>query len=100
MPNTKDVSRSNPERDDRTATESGVATAPIAPDEPHASARAEPGVPAIEPLCPDCAQVRQSTQGAQSWCPRHTEHHPRAHFVVHDTAPSEKPAAPWGFEHE
>jgi nucleotide-binding universal stress UspA family protein len=33
----------------------------------------------IEPPCPDCVRIRASSQGAQQWCARHSEHHPRAH---------------------
>lgn len=37
-------------------------------------------VPAIEPVCPGCAKVRLDTRGAEMWCARHSEHHPRAHL--------------------
>jgi nucleotide-binding universal stress UspA family protein len=33
----------------------------------------------IEPICDDCATVRRESSGAQLWCPRHSEHHVRAH---------------------
>ena len=61
-------------------------------------ARAE--VPLIEPLCLACAALRMETSGAEMWCDRHSEHHPRAHFVVVDTTRSSKPIEPWGFTHE
>jgi nucleotide-binding universal stress UspA family protein len=33
----------------------------------------------IEPPCPQCLETRKATKGAQTWCARHAEHHPRAH---------------------
>jgi nucleotide-binding universal stress UspA family protein len=36
-------------------------------------------VPEIEPVCPDCAQVRASSRGQQLWCARHSVSHVRAH---------------------
>lgn len=39
---------------------------------------AESKVPTIEPLCPDCAHVREQTAGKSQWCARHSEHHVRA----------------------
>jgi nucleotide-binding universal stress UspA family protein len=33
----------------------------------------------IEAPCPDCVQTRRATAGAQQWCARHSEHHPRPH---------------------
>jgi nucleotide-binding universal stress UspA family protein len=40
---------------------------------------AEWRAPEIEPVCPDCAQARAASGGAQLWCARHQEHHIRAH---------------------
>ena len=56
--------------------------------------------PEIEPPCPDCVRTRAESGGAKIWCARHSEHHPRAHYMTYDTEPSESPARPWGFEHE
>jgi nucleotide-binding universal stress UspA family protein len=53
-------------------------------------------VPAVEPLCPDCAQIRADTNGQQLWCERHSEHHPRAHVYSYEGRSSEG-ARPWGF---
>jgi nucleotide-binding universal stress UspA family protein len=36
-------------------------------------------VPEIEPPCPDCVKTREATNGERFWCPRHSEHHVRAH---------------------
>lgn len=36
-------------------------------------------VPEIEPPCPECVETRQRTGGESFWCPRHSEHHIRAH---------------------
>jgi len=33
----------------------------------------------IEPLCPQCADVRFASRGAKLWCERHSQHHHRAH---------------------
>jgi nucleotide-binding universal stress UspA family protein len=33
----------------------------------------------IEPLCNDCAHVREQSAGQKLWCERHSMHHPRAH---------------------
>jgi nucleotide-binding universal stress UspA family protein len=33
----------------------------------------------IEPPCPDCVEIRKSTNGEQTWCARHAAHRPRAH---------------------
>ena len=57
-------------------------------------------VPTVEPLCGDCAEARLMSGDVTRWCARHSEHHPRPHFVTHDTQASDKPAQPWGFEHE
>ncbi|APR86868.1 Universal stress protein family protein [Minicystis rosea] len=40
---------------------------------------AELKVPQIEPPCPDCLARREATNGAELWCARHAERHPRAH---------------------
>ena len=39
-------------------------------------------IPEIEPVCPECAKVREETAGKQLWCSRHSEHHVRAHVVM------------------
>jgi nucleotide-binding universal stress UspA family protein len=57
---------------------------------------AEARVPAIEPLCEDCANTRFETKNEQLWCTRHTAHHPRAH-VYHYEERSLDPVRPWGF---
>lgn len=56
----------------------------------------EARVPAIEPMCDDCKQMRFDTKNAQLWCARHSDHHPRAH-VYHYEERSTDPARPWGF---
>jgi nucleotide-binding universal stress UspA family protein len=33
----------------------------------------------LEGPCPQCLEVRGSTEGHQTWCTRHSTHHPRAH---------------------
>ncbi len=33
--------------------------------------------PEIEPPCPDCLHEQRSSGGAELWCGRHREHHPR-----------------------
>jgi len=38
-----------------------------------------PPWPEIEPPCPDCVTARQSSQGLEFWCERHSEHHASAH---------------------
>lgn len=38
-----------------------------------------PPWPEIEPPCPDCVTTRQSSQGLQFWCERHSKHHASAH---------------------
>lgn len=35
--------------------------------------------PVIEPVCPQCAKIREESKGEQMWCARHSEHHPRPH---------------------
>jgi hypothetical protein len=42
---------------------------------------AESKVPTIEPVCPDCAHVREQTSGKTQWCQRHSEHH--VHAILH-----------------
>jgi nucleotide-binding universal stress UspA family protein len=41
----------------------------------------------IEPVCPDCAHVQQSTNGDTLWCARHSQHHARWH-TYHETPAS------------
>lgn len=53
-------------------------------------------VPEIEPLCPDCKKERASSGDPNSWCPRHREHHPRAH-VYHEGSDPPSSIRPWGF---
>ncbi len=36
-------------------------------------------VPEIAPPCAQCIETRRASGGANYWCPRHSEHHPRAH---------------------
>jgi len=38
-----------------------------------------PRWPAIEPPCPDCVAIQQSSHGKRFWCERHSQHHARAH---------------------
>lgn len=56
--------------------------------------------PEIEPPCAECVRTRSESGGTKIWCARHSEHHPRAHYQVYDTEPSETPMRPWGFEHD
>ncbi|NUP11950.1 MAG: universal stress protein [Polyangiaceae bacterium] len=51
-------------------------------------------VPEIEPLCPDCAEVRKETNGEQLWCARHSERHVRMH-VLHYTPEGEVVPRAW-----
>src|SRR5262249_45837619 len=37
----------------------------------------EPAGVMIEPPCLDCVDARNRTEGAQEWCERHSQHHPR-----------------------
>jgi nucleotide-binding universal stress UspA family protein len=62
-------------------TESLVRHAPC-PVLAHRAKAAEPWE-LIQPPCPDCLAVRQQTERATLWCPRHAEHHLRAH-TYHD----------------
>lgn len=50
-------------------------------------------VPDIEPLCPECADKRFETKGAELWCARHSEHHVRAHVRHYDALGSDPPHA-------
>lgn len=50
-------------------------------------------VPEIEPLCPECANKRFETKGAELWCARHAEHHVRAHVRHYDQVGSDAPHA-------
>jgi nucleotide-binding universal stress UspA family protein len=36
-------------------------------------------VPAIEPACPRCVDVRRASAGSEMWCDQHREHHGRRH---------------------
>jgi nucleotide-binding universal stress UspA family protein len=36
--------------------------------------------PEIDPPCPDCLREQAASRGANLWCARHSEHHPRAHL--------------------
>lgn len=36
-------------------------------------------IPEIEPPCPNCVEIQQSTAGEKLWCAQHAEHHPRPH---------------------
>jgi nucleotide-binding universal stress UspA family protein len=53
-------------------------------------------VPAIEPVCPACADRRFETDGRELWCARHSERHPRAHVYSYE-GPRSDSARPWGF---
>ncbi len=53
--------------------------------------------PKIEPPCPECVARRHETKGAELWCKRHSEHHPRAHVYSY-AGPSMDAAKPWGFD--
>lgn len=53
-------------------------------------------VPDVEAPCPDCAARRTATEGAELWCERHAERHPRAHVYGY-SGPSTSSARPWGF---
>lgn len=51
-------------------------------------------VPSIEPPCPACVAVRRETEGAELWCPQHSERIGRRHtYYQHDrlTAPVNPP---------
>jgi nucleotide-binding universal stress UspA family protein len=41
--------------------------------------RESPEVVDIESACPECVELRTSTTSHQTWCVRHSAHHPRAH---------------------
>lgn len=43
----------------------------------------------IQPPCPDCVQLRQTTNGAQYWCERHSRTYQKPHvYEPSDTRPS------------
>jgi nucleotide-binding universal stress UspA family protein len=44
-------------------------------------------VPEIQPACPDCLVRRRETNGKEFWCPRHAEHHIRAHVLAYVSDP-------------
>lgn len=71
---------------------SGCPVVVVRPKEHPVDAR----VPQIEPVCPDCAKVREETDGKQQWCAHHLEHHPRAHVYHYEDVPADS-ARPWGF---
>ncbi|MBK6513249.1 MAG: universal stress protein [Polyangiaceae bacterium] len=50
-------------------------------------------IPEIEPLCPDCAKVREETKGEKLWCERHSEHHVRRHAFSYGAAGEDSPHA-------
>lgn len=52
--------------------------------------------PHAEPVCADCAKRREETAGAELWCARHSEHHPRAHAYGY-TGANFDTANAWGF---
>lgn len=54
-------------------------------------------VPEVEPICPECVDRRFQSKGAELWCARHSEHHPRAHVYSYES-PSVDAARPWGFD--
>lgn len=53
-------------------------------------------VPQVEPLCEDCAEARTRSKGAELWCDRHREHHPRAHVFSYEERSTDS-VRPWGF---
>ena len=49
-------------------------------------------VPEIEPVCPDCAKARATSNGRELWCDRHLVHHVRAHvYSTADRSPGTSP---------
>jgi len=50
----------------------------------------------IEPVCDDCETRRTETAGAELWCERHEERHPRAHVYAYEE-PSRTSVRPWSF---
>lgn len=42
-------------------------------------ARADGGVPKIEPACSQCVEARRATQGKEIWCQQHQQHPGRRH---------------------
>lgn len=57
---------------------------------------AEVPIADIEPPCPDCVARQKDSKGAELWCERHAEHHPRAHVYGYN-GPSTAAVRPWGF---
>lgn len=53
-----------------------LASCPVLVVRPKAHAQR---VPAIEPACPRCVEVRRETQGAELWCEQHRERHGQRH---------------------
>lgn len=52
--------------------------------------------PHADPICPDCLAQRAESKGAELWCARHSEHHPRAHAYDYGGASFDNARA-WGF---
>jgi nucleotide-binding universal stress UspA family protein len=48
----------------------------------------------IEPLCEECAKVREQSAGASLWCERHASHHFRAH--TYSSSDRSDPPSAWG----
>jgi nucleotide-binding universal stress UspA family protein len=53
-------------------------------------------VPAVEPLCAQCADARMASGGRELWCSRHAEHHVRAHVYSYAEYTGGE-SRPWGF---
>jgi nucleotide-binding universal stress UspA family protein len=53
--------------------------------------------PHPEPVCPECLAKRADTKGAELWCARHSEHHPRAHAMGYGGMSFENATHAWGF---
>jgi hypothetical protein len=53
--------------------------------------------PEIEPPCAQCVAARAASQGKQTWCARHLEHHARAHTYSDGGSTVLAPMEPWGF---
>jgi nucleotide-binding universal stress UspA family protein len=49
--------------------------------------------PEVEPPCPDCARIQDDSDGEQQWCPKHAEHHVKAH--LHYELPAGYGAGSW-----
>jgi nucleotide-binding universal stress UspA family protein len=59
----------------------------VRPKTPPATAEA---VPAIEPACPRCVEVRRQSHGAELWCEQHRERHGARHtYHQNDRSASE-----------